>query len=322
MVALQSRLNIGREKLINTALSATFKICAAVTYMNNMEAPDGFIELVKAVMKEPVPCAKGSEIWEKFVRVIFISGTRSDPEISFLIAMLKNTRLLDLDYINSVNGEKWRDEISAFLRERLSRISDDDSKEIINSVINELFRLSASVKGSARFFRDRKIIEKIDALTATKDSTKNLIEEIVNSEDVSGVRYTKVIMWLHTIGRGKDFAPPSRYTKDFINKDIGPYYQFYDDDTYFMNKMCEITSELNIKNASVMDVSRAAFFYRALKSMLPQRSKQSKLFTPRLLLKFMKSSKLTFASISEMLSDSDRKYKLMEKLNNFIDRQK
>jgi hypothetical protein len=180
--------------------------------------------------------------------------------------------------------------------------------------------MSASLKGGARFFRDKKVIEKINELTKTKESTKQLIEEIVNSEDVSGVRYTKVIMWLHSIGRGQDFAPPSRYTKDFVNKDIGPYYQFYDDEPYFMNKLSEFTAEIKIKNATVMDISRAVFYYRSMKSMLPQRSKQSKAFTPLMLLKFMKSSKLTFAVITEMLNNSDKKYKLMEKLNDFMDK--
>ena len=288
--------------------------------MEKTDVPGGFADLVKAVIKEPAHVAAGSEIWDKFVRVILMGGSRYDTEITFLVNILKSTKLLDLNYVNSINGEKWREEIEAFLKERLSRISDEESSEIINSVLGDLFRISASLKGSARFFRDKKLIEHIGILTKTKESTGTLIEDIVNSEDVPGVKYTKVIMWLHSIGRGKDFAPPSRHVKDFVNKDIGPYYQFYDDDKYFMGKMNEVTAQLNIRNATVMDVARAAFYYRTLKSMLPQRSKQSKAFTPLQLLKFMKSSKLSFAALSEALEDSEKKHNLMEKINRFMDK--
>lgn len=288
--------------------------------MSFEKMPEGFEDLVKAVMKEPVPRARGSEIWDKFVRVVLMGGQRYDTEITFLVSMLKSTKLLDIDYVNSISGEKWRDETESFLTQRLERISDEESIEIINSVLKELFRLSASIKGSARFFRDKKIIENIDNLTENREKTSSLIEEIVNSEDVSGVKYTKAIMWLHSIGRGHDFAPPSRHIKDFLNNDIGPYYKFYEDDKYFMQRAVEFSAELKIKNSKVMDIARAIFFYRTTKSMLPSRSKQSKAFTPAMLLKFMKASKLTFSNISETLCDADKKYKFMERLNDFVDR--
>ena len=164
---------------------------------------------------------------------------------------------------------------------------------------------------------EKQLIERIAEYTASPEKTAALVEEIVNSEDVTGVRYTKAIAWLHAIGRGEALAPPSRYVKDFVNKDIGPYYQFYDDDKYFMAKVQEVAAEMKV---AVRDVAVAAFYYRALKSLLPPRSRQSKAFTPAIVLTFLRSRKMTLAALAAALGNNEEKAELMERLNDYMDK--
>ena len=101
--------------------------------------------------------------------------------------------------------------------------------------------------------------------------------------------------------------PPSFQTKKFVNDDIGPYYQFYEDDKYFMKKAGEFAEEVRkkIKGATARDVASAIFYYITMKSMLPTRSIEKKKFTPALLVKFLKAKRMTLKNMSEKLSDFD-----------------
>ena len=274
-----------------------------------MGYPEGFKELVALVSKDKVPVAKGKDIWDKFCRAAFIGKGRSDAEISFLIKILK--KQLDYDYMLKTSGEDWRNEIESLLKERLSRIQDEDIQILFQGLLKDLFYLTATLKGGARFFERKKIFDEIDNLTKTKDLTNDLIEEIVEDKDFSGMRYAKTIIWLQSTGRAKDFAPPTRHLKSFLNSDVGPYYSYYEDDAYFMKKAKEI--EKDFPKNSLMDIYRTIFFYRTLKSIFPRGNK----FTPKKLLEFMKKKKITVKKLSEMLSDMDEREELSEQLLKF-----
>jgi len=275
-----------------------------------MGYPEGFKELVAVVSKEKVPVAKGKDIWDKFCRAAFIGKGRSDAEISFLMKILKNQ--LDYDYILKTVGEDWRNEIEKSLKERLSRIQDEEIQVLFQTLLKDLFYLTATLKGGARFFERKKISDEIDNLTKTKELTSELIEEIVEDKDFSGMRYAKTIIWLQSTGRAKDFAPPTRHLKSFLNSDVGPYYSYYEDDAYFMNKAKEMAKDF--PKASLMDVYRAIFFYRTFKSIFPRGSK----FTPRKLLDFMKKKKVTIKKLSEMLSDMEEKEEVTGQILEFM----
>lgn len=274
-----------------------------------MEYPEGFKELVNLVKKEKVPLIKGKEIWEKFCRVAFIGKGRSDAEITFLVKILK--KYLDYDYVLKTYGEDWEKEVEKFLKRRLKRIRDEDIQIVISSLFKDLFYLTATLKGAARFFEKKKLFDEIDNLTKNMEKTDEIIKEIVEDKDFSGVRYAKAILWLQTTGRARDFAPPTRQLKSFLNNDIGPYYKYYEDDAYFMNRAKELTNDF--PETSLMDIYRAIFFYRTLKSFFPRGAR----FKPKKLIEFMKKKKLSIRKLSEMLADMDEREKIAEQLLKF-----
>ncbi|MBS3054296.1 MAG: hypothetical protein J4431_02055 [Candidatus Aenigmarchaeota archaeon] len=275
-----------------------------------MDYPDGFKELVNAVKKEPVPVASGREIWEKFCRVVFIGKDRSDAEISFLMAMLK--KYIDYDYVMATDGEDWESAVRAFLKERLGKIRDDSAEAAVSGVLRDLFYITASIKGGARFFRKKGIFENLATLASGKEKTKELIDEIAEDGDVAGIKYTKAILWLQYCGFAKDFAPPAKHLKTFVNSDVGPYYRYYEDDEYFMKKAEEMASDF--PDTSLADVYRAVYLYRTFKSAMPRGSK----FTPRKLLEFMKKKKVSVSKMFSMLSDSEGREELAKKMAVFM----
>lgn len=285
-----------------------------------MPAPKGFNELVKLAAKEkPAKPKNVEEIWSKFLFIVFMGGKRSEPEINFLINMLKP--LLVMDFVRKTDGEDWRESVEKTLNERIARIKDDDTLTMLHEFQKEIFRISASIKGGARFFTKSNVNpEFLENMLKTKDSTWQFIEELVHDEDVSNIKYTKVIIWLHSMGYADDFCPPSYQTKNFVNEVYG-YYQFYEDDKYFMKKAEEFAEEVR-KGAkpkvSVRDISMAIFYYVTLRNMLPPRSQEKKKFNPETLVKFMKSKKMTLKQLSERLGDSEKREDLMQALYDYL----
>lgn len=280
----------------------------------------GFEELVALAIKErPEQLKTLKEMWDKFLFIVFMGGKRSDPEIQFIINMFKGKGLLALEYVLKTDGEDWREAVDTLINERLQRMQDEDLKTMLKDFQKELFRVSASIKGSARFFKSM-TPQTIASQLTTKEKTWEFIEGLVSNEDVPNIKYTKIILWLHSIGYGYDFCPPSWQTKKFINSEIGPYYQFYDDDKYFMKKAEEFADEMKkkIKGATTRDVSAAIYYYMALKSTLPPRSAVKKDFTPATIVQFLKKKKLSLKDVSAAFTDFDEKEKLVESLFDFL----
>ena len=286
-----------------------------------MTIPAGFKDLISLSMKEkPAKPKTAEEIWDKFLKIVFMGGKRSDPEINFIINMLKPQKILDMDFVKKTDGEDWREAVNAVINERLGRIKDDDILAMLKDFQKELFRISASIKGGARFFFRNEINPaKLGEILNGKEKTRNFIEDLVNDEDVSNIKYTKVIIWLHSMGYAEDFCPPSYQTKNFVNEIYG-YYQFYEDDKYFMQKAEEFAEEVRktLKKASGRDVATAIFIYVTFKNMLPPRSPEKKKFSARLIMKYFKAKKLTLKAIYEKLSDSDLRMNLYDSFYEFV----
>src|SRR3989338_5553521 len=159
--------------------------------------PKGFEQLLKLVMKDRHEKPKNTEeMWNKFLSIVFMGGSRSEPEVNFIINMLKPKKLLDLDYLNNTDGDDWRDAVNDVLNERLSKIKDEEISDMIKGLQKEIFRISASIKGGARFFKKNSITPaSLSALLDTKDKTWQFIDDLAKNEDVSNVKYTKVIIW-------------------------------------------------------------------------------------------------------------------------------
>ncbi|MFC2142792.1 hypothetical protein ACFLQN_00135 [Candidatus Aenigmatarchaeota archaeon] len=274
-----------------------------------MEYPDGFKELVNLVKKTPVPVVKGKAIWDKFCMVVLIGKGCSEAELIFLTNMLK--KYIDYDYVSNTDSEDWEEEVKKFLSERLSRITDEDTQAIISDLLKKIFFVMASLRGGARFFKKKNLFKDIDKLTKTKEKTWELIEEIAEDKDVTGIKYAKAILWLHYTGRAKDFAPPTRHLKGFLNNDVGPYHEYYDDDMFFMDKAEEMDKDFS---ACLMDVYRAIYFYRTLKSALPRRSG----LVPKKLIKFLKKKKTSIKILSNILSDMEKRERFVKDLYEFL----
>ncbi|MBI2076477.1 MAG: hypothetical protein HYT72_04485 [Candidatus Aenigmarchaeota archaeon] len=280
----------------------------------------GFNDLVKAAMKiRPGKPKDAKEIWDKFLYIVFMGGKRSEPEINLVIRMLKP--VTDMDYVTKTGGEDWREAAGKIIDERLSRIKDEEILVMLKEFRNEMFRISASIKGGARFFKKNEIgPEKMDELLSTKEKTWEFIENLAEDKDVSNIKYTKIIIWLHSLGYANDFCPPGWQTKKFVNDEIGPYYPYYEDDKYFIKKAGEFADEIKkeVKGATTRDVSMAMFYYITLKNMLPSRSPEKKAFDASMLIKFLKQKKLTLSKISELLADFEGRDKLMKSVGMFV----
>ncbi len=283
---------------------------------DEVKIPDGFEALVKLVIKEQ-PLASFSpktdkEIWEKFLRIVFLGGSRSDAEINYLLEIFG--KALELDYVTKTRGEPLESELSKIINAKLKSEKNGQLQNALQNLDNELFRIVASLKGAARYFEKTKMSPGIlDKFTADKEKTWEFINELVEDEDVTNVKFTKVILWLHSVGKAQDFCPPSRQIKDFSNKDLGPYYRFYEDDKYFMERIQSFSEDLKkkIPKASVYDVSKAIFYYRACKHMLANQRG----FQPSSLMRFMKKQKLDLKKLSLALGNIKKREKLAKSLN-------
>lgn len=287
-----------------------------------MAVPKGFYDLVALAMKErPKPPKTREDLWEKFLSVIFMGGKRSEPEIQFIIKLLKSKNLVQFEPVLAIKGEDWRDKVEELLNERMPRIQDADNKALLKEFQKEIFRISYSIKGSVRFFNDI-TPENLAERLSTKEKTWKFIEDLANNEDVSNIKYTKIILWLHSIGYGYDFCPPSWHIKKFINSEVGPYYQFYEDDKYFMKKGEEFADEVKktVKNATCRDVSVAIYYYMSLKNMMPQRSAVKKKCTPFAIIQFLKKKKIGLRDLSAALADFESREKILEALYEFLDK--
>ncbi|MBI2173503.1 MAG: hypothetical protein HYT73_04860 [Candidatus Aenigmarchaeota archaeon] len=282
--------------------------------MGNIE---GFESLLAMVQKEMPLKKAGSagDMWKKFLRIVFLGGGRGDAEIDYIIGLLKNET--ELDFVLKTRGEQWQEAATERLDKAAAKEKDERKSYAINSLKKELFRITASIKGSARYFERTKMSpETLEKLCKDRESTWEFIEELNDDEDVTNVRFTKVVLWLHSVGFAKDFCPPSRQIKDFVNKDLEFRYQFYDDDKFFMEKVREFAGKF--PKASVYDVSKAIFFFRTLKNMLEPRSMEYRKFSPKAMLDFMKKNKFSLADIGEILSDFDMRESLPEQLHKFL----
>ena len=287
-----------------------------------MGVSKGFYDLVALAMKErPEHPKTREELWEKLLSVIFMGGKRSEPDIQFIIKLLRSKNLVQFDQVLAIKGEDWRDKVEELLNERTPRIQDADSKAVLKEFQKEIFRISYSIKGSARFLNGitpGSLAKDLD----TKEKTWKFIEDLANNEDVSNIKYTKIILWLHSIGYGYDFCPPSWHMKKFINNEIGPYYQFYEDDKYFMMKGEEFAEEVKktVKYTTCRDVSVAIYYYMSLKNLMPQRSAVKKKCTPSAIVQFLKKKKIGLKELSAALADSESREDMIESFYEFLDK--
>ncbi len=288
-----------------------------------MSVPNGFDDLVALAAKErPEKPKTLKEIWDKFLFVVFMGGKRSEPEIQFIINMLRAKKLIEFNYVLATDGDDWREAVEALLNERLKKMQDEELKIVLAEFQKELFRISASIKGGARFLKSM-TTDGLAAKLSAKEKTWEFIEELANNQDVSNIKYTKVIVWLHSIGFGYDFCPPSWQTKKFINTETGnPYYNFYEDDKYFMKKAEEFTEEVRkkVKGATARDISVAIYYYMTLKNSLPPRSPVKKKCTPAVIVKFLKKKKLKLKDLSAALADFEDREKVLGAFFEFLNK--
>ena len=283
--------------------------------MGNIEGIENVIELVRKEM--PLTKARSTgEMWEKFLRIIFMGGGRGDAEINYILKILKKETAYE--FVLKTRGEAWQEAVLSQIDKKKEK--DERKADALGGVKKDIWRITASIKGSARYFERMKMDPQVlEKLCKDKDSTWEFIEELADDEDVTNVKFTKIIIWMHSVGFGQDFCPPSRQVKDFVNKDLEFRYQFYEDDKFFMEKAAEFAKKYN---ASLYDVSKAVFFFRTLKNMMNNRSMEYKKFGPISMLDFLKSNKFSLADLSELLSDFDMRDGLPEQIHKFMARKR
>ncbi|MFH0837142.1 MAG: hypothetical protein V1870_03360 [Candidatus Aenigmatarchaeota archaeon] len=283
--------------------------------MAEMNIPEGFDLLLKFAMKDKPGELNGTAIWNKFVQAGLVGGGRSEADIQLLIKILDKANLLKLENVNKLSGDDWSVAVEKIIRNEQLRVKFDEDKVMMNNFLKELFRITASIKGSARFFERRAVIKNIDEYTKDDKTTNEFIEEICDDEDVSNIKNTKVVLWLHSIGRAKNNIPATRHVKTFTNLVYG-YYAYYDDNKYFLGKSQEILKEMQKKvKADGYTFSKAVFLYVSVKSMVPRGF--GKEFTVMKFLEFIKKKKLTASNLAKELAVLDKRWKLMADIDKF-----
>ncbi|MBI5332576.1 MAG: hypothetical protein HZB65_03315 [Candidatus Aenigmarchaeota archaeon] len=284
--------------------------------MAEQNIPEGFDSLLKLAMKEKPEPVKGAAIWDKFVAAALVGGGKSEADIQLLVKILGKANLLRLENVSKMNGPEWSDAVEKILRNELDRLRFGEDKTMINNFLKELFRITASIKGSARFFERKSVIKNIDEYTNDRKKTEEFIQEICDDEDVSNVKHTKAVLWLHSINRAEDQIPATRHVKSFVNIVYG-YYSFYDDNKYFIEKANEILQAMQKKaKANGKHFTRAIFLYISVKSMVPRGF--GKEFTVKKFLEFMKKEKLTTEALAKELAVLDKRWKLIAEVDKFV----
>ena len=271
-----------------------------------MEYPKGFKQLVNLASK--IKVKKSKDLWENYCKIIFMGKGISSAESNIIFNTLKKE--LDFEYISKINGEKLENKIREIMTLKRDELKTYKPRMIITNFLDRLFFNIASLKGGARFFKKKRLNEKINELSKTHKNIDKLIEDIIKDDDVPGIGYTKSIMWLHNCGYATHTVAPTFHLKKFMNNFIGPYYKYNEDDKYFMEWAQEMKKDF--KGIEMIYIAKAIFLFMTAKMYAPRGSK----LYPEDFLKHIKKNKLTLKKVDEGLSDIRKKDKIIEILSN------
>lgn len=297
--------------------------------------PIGFDKLVERVESDrPLfnqRVSKG-DLWADFCYCALFGPGRIEAEISFVYNLLEKEGLLSKKIIREYG---WVNKTETFLKKKLEKVKEPAKERkigAIKKILAKIWDLHETLFKADEVFNKLSITP--DALKQKekegeiKDILVKLVhigEAIENPYKIPDVGYTKAVLWLHSCGVGRDYAPDNNHTIRFLNECEynasgwgGQSYVRKDYDV-LMNYLKQVTIDVNKKtrdNYSVAEVSHAIFYYESTKSLIGNRYK--KYYSPATMLFFLKNKKLDINSLADKLFDIQEVDTLGEELNEFI----
>lgn len=309
--------------------------------------PEGFIDLVKLVIKEDSSSTRkipktAADIWYSFLWGVFLNGIRIDAEINYMHEIFTENNLLDLDVVSNLTVEELKESIRKYAKNKLkgSRV-EGRKKATIKLLLNEeeLTKTAKSIKEMSIYFTENEVSRKfLEGKTRNEKDTEKFIGELSYKDDtkIFGVGTVRAILWLQPFGLSNDFCPPSTQVMNFVDEDIekkdymerkkrGKYYDDIDNkirDWEYIVKVRNLTRNVInpvIKNATPRDVGKAIWYFKSTQSLLSKlREGLKDKFTPRTLLEFIKEQKFTLENLAENIGDINNVNELTKDLRQFV----
>lgn len=299
--------------------------------------PNGFVELVELVNTDyPLPSVEKvteSELWDNFCYCALFGPDRIEAETSYVHDLLKKKGLLSR---KNLREDGWISRTEAVLKNELKQVKEpakDRKTTIIRKVLSRIRNLYETLMKADEVFTNLDIAPN----TLKKAENDRTIGEILaslvyagearpNPNKILDVGYTKAVLWLHSCGVGKDYAPDNNHTIRFLNEcGYGASVWRVDatvrkDYDVLMSYLKKVTYEVNEKlggNYSVADVSHAIFYYMSTKSLIDSR-KYKKYYDPATMLLFLNKKSWGIDDLANTLFNIHEVDALREELIGFI----
>lgn len=280
--------------------------------------PDGFIELVEKVMKEdPLgQCSSKSmnieSLWKDFTWGIFLDNNRNNAEVTYIRDVLWDEELLNRSWILEHTLQEWEDKTKNSISNCVKN-KDGRKKGALNGLLSDLSSPAQSLKESAVFFKYRNVSPQlIMNLTAKENSIDCFLKQMtyqptssyvsprmINPDKIHNIAITKALLWLQNYGMTKDYCPPSRQIKDFVDFDIKHLAaNFHEKPSWVQKTSIPITNDWSyisymrnfnnnevkpkISNSTVRDVGLAVWYWKSTQGLPAIKGTRfKKLLTPK-----------------------------------------
>lgn len=297
--------------------------------------PIGFDKLVERVESDrPLFNQKVSKdnLWANFCYCALFGPCRIEAEISYVYNLLDKKGLLSRKIIREYG---WVSETETFLKKKLEKVKEpakDRKIGAIKKILARIWDLHETLVKADEVFNKLRITpvalkqkEKKGKIGDILASLVHIGEAIKNPNKIPDVGYTKAVLWLHSCGVGRDYAPDNDHTIRFLNEcgynasGWGGHSYVRKDYDVLMNYLKQMTIEVNKKtsdNYSVAEVSHAIFYYESTKSLIGNRYK--KYYFPATMLSFLKIKKWDIDDLADRLFDIQEVDALGKELNELI----
>lgn len=299
--------------------------------------PDGFIDLVEKIREEN-PLEQHSlknksmeKLWEDFTWVIFLDNNRNIAEVTYINKVLWDEGLLDRKWILNNSQQDWVDKTKTFISKYVKR-QNGRKKGALNGLLSDLSMPAQSLKQSAIFFKDKDVSPKfLRTVTVDKNSIDKFLGEMsfqpnpltgrINPYKINKIGITKALLWLQIYGLTKDYCPPSRQIKDFVESWMKKDSSLIHNDFQYILYMRDFNkNEVKpiILESTTRDAGLAVWYWKSTQNLL--KGKVKKQLTPKKLLMYLDLEKLSLDKLDGTLSNIDKIDDLANDIKEFLER--
>lgn len=297
--------------------------------------PNGFVELVEIVEKERSALPQKvspKNLWSDFCYCALFGPGRIEAETSYVYQILDKNGMLARKILREYG---WVSKAETILNKELKKVKEpakDKKKAAVRKVLARIWDLHETLAKADEVFNSLGITptvlkqkEKEGKVGDVLASLVHIGEALENPNKIPDVGYTKAVLWLHSCGVGKDYAPDNNHMIRFLNE-CGYIASEWSGDSYIrkdydvlMNYLKKVANEVNKKTSNkycVAEVSHAIFYYESTKSLLG--NKYKKYYDPATMLSFLENKKWNINDLAKWLFDIELVDELKYELENFI----